>query len=85
MENTGEKKSKLDLFDTINESLQKANAVVRLMAYASMNNEVTLNSELLWAAQIHGCLIEQAEACTDQLYKLAVDELVSNTTGEATA
>lgn len=85
MENTDEKKSKLDLFDTINESLQKANAVVRLMAYASINGEVTLNSEFLWAAQIHGDLIGEAEDGTDQLYKLAVDELVSNTTGEATA
>lgn len=60
MNNTNESPSKLGLFDDIDQSLKKAKAISRLMAYAANEGTLDLGDELLWAHQVVDSLIKDA-------------------------
>lgn len=60
MDTTNESPSKLGLFDNIDQSLKKAKAISRLMAYAANEGSLDHGDELIWAHQVVGNLIDDA-------------------------
>lgn len=51
---------KLEQFNNIDESLEKARAIVRLMAYAANEGSFDHREERIWAQQVVDSLIEKA-------------------------
>lgn len=76
MENTERAPSKIQLQDSIQETIEQAKAIVHLMAVAARDDSMEHDSEIRWAERIHLGLLNEMDRLIKQF---------SATTGEIAA
>lgn len=66
MENNERTLSKLQLQDSIQETIEQAKAIVHLMAVAAGDDSMEHDSEIRWAERIHLGLLNKADSLIKQ-------------------